>query len=186
MKYKYGTFNNYKATLMVYVDIGKKMLKDIGIETGEIVKYEVGTPYDTWGLTTDYGENKYCISISHILIDLMYEGKFIKKDKNQCQGLLNTVIHELLHTCKNSMDHGKEWKTNAQKVYERYGIIITEKNNYRDKGIAEDTYLESYKYIIKCSKCGMLYGDMTKANCILNPNDYCCSSCGNEKLIRIK
>lgn len=184
MKFQYGTYNNYKARLIVYADICKKMLSDIGIETGNVVSCDIEMNPKQWGLTTMYANNTYNISINYMLIDLSYMNEFIKKDKRKNPGLLNTVIHELLHTYENSMNHGKEWKKNAKKVYEKYGIEIKEKDSYIRKGFPKDLYITYFRYVLQCKKCGTFFG-FNKIEDIPDLEDHCCSFCEGE-LIRIR
>lgn len=48
----------------------------------------------------------------------------ILHDKYPLEFLKNTVIHELLHTCKGCMNHGEKWKAYAEKVNAKYGYNI--------------------------------------------------------------
>lgn len=48
-----------------------------------------------WGQCTCLGGNNYAISINVILL----------RDDTNIDGLKNTIIHELLHTCPNCMKH---------------------------------------------------------------------------------
>ncbi|MBQ0065975.1 MAG: hypothetical protein KBT48_09440 [Firmicutes bacterium] len=184
MKFQYGTYNNYKARLIVYADICKKMLSDIGIETAKNIDFEIEMQENLWGLTTLCGNDAYVISINYILLDFSYMNEFVKKDKRKCPGLLNTIIHELLHTCKNSMDHGTEWTKNVKKVYEKYGIEIHETDSNKRKGIPNDFYIDYLPYALKCKKCGALFGYYNE-NEIPNIKKNYCGACAG-KLIRIK
>ena len=92
-------------------------LEIIGIKCGNVIKLEVNTrAMKRWGQCTCLGGNNYAISINVILL----------RDDTNIDGLKNTIIHELLHTCPS-------------------GIIVSRKR-------ASDFTKNPNNY--RCGKCG--------------------------------
>lgn len=78
-----------------------------------------------WGQCRRESNGTYSININVNLL----------KEENDIEGLENTIIHELLHTCPNCMNHGPEWKKYAKMVYDSYGYNIQRCANAYEKGI---------------------------------------------------
>lgn len=72
----------------------------------------------------------------------------------------NTLIHELLHTLKNTNGHCRQWKYYARVMNNEYGYNIQIKGNIREEFMnANKTETEmlnamGYKYRITCKGCG--------------------------------
>lgn len=105
----------------------------------------------------------YYISISDRLLE--------NKD-----GLKNTIIHELLHTCPNCMNHKEPWKAVASKVNKAYGYNIKRCSGAEEKGVEP----VEYKYVFKCKKCGVEVKQMRASKFTRNPRNYKCGCCGGE------
>ena len=104
---------------------------------------------------TRYGKNNYIIQINnfHNLIDGEEEVK-------------NTLVHEILHSMPNCMNHGEIWKRNALRYSRAYGMDIARTGNcdkysqfrkeYEAQKVSSTTgMIESkYKYAVKCTCCG--------------------------------
>lgn len=58
----------------------------------------------------------------------------------------SVLLHELLHTCPDCFNHGKQWKKYAKLIKKRYNIKISTTSNAEDMGI-------NPHYYIKCRKC---------------------------------
>ena len=156
-----------------------KMLDDIGIKYGKVVEFKINTrAHKRWG-QCKHVTGGYSININKIFLD----------EKNDIDGLKNTIIHELLHTCKGCMNHGPEWKRLASKVNNVYGFNVKRCSNANEKGINEDTRpirkIVEYKYEIQCKKCGHIYKRAKISNIIQHPEQYRCGYCHGE-LKRVK
>ena len=90
-------------------------------------------------------EDEYTIEINPCMLADDVEMHIVK----------NTMIHELLHTCPNCMNHGPEWTSRAGRVNRMLG--------YNVKRLAEVSGLEAagvklsrpdWKYAIVCNECG--------------------------------
>ena len=93
--------------------------------------------------------------------------------------ILNTLIHELLHTLPNCQDHGSQWKAYSKEIYKMTGIEIS-----RLSELPIPASQLNYKYLIKCSQCGKEYGFGRTTKVLNNLSGYNCH-CGG-KLERIR
>lgn len=162
-----------------------KDLNGIGIKTGRVLAFEVNTrAASRWGQCKKT-PNGYIININAVLLD----------ERNGDEGLINTLYHELLHTCADCMDHGEKWKRYAAQVKARLGYNIKRTSSADEKLSAEmqaeearresERRAHSKKYIIKCEKCGSELYRATFSKVIQSPELYRCGRCGGE-LKRIK
>ena len=150
-------------------------LRSIGIEYGCVSEWHINTrAKKRWGQCKALGHGYYSINISVRLL----------ADDIDDIATKTTILHELLHTCKGCMNHGKEWQRLADKVNRAYGYNIKRCTSCEEKGIEKEDEPEA-KYIIGCPCCGTKweYVRMTKA--VQNPRRYLCGKCKVE-LIRIK
>ena len=103
-------------------------LENIGIKCGNVIKIDVNTrSKKRWGQCRKIGNN-YIIEVNQILL----------REDTDIDGLKNTIIHELLHTCKGCMKHTGEWKQLAEKVNRYYGYNIKRCDSADEKGISEE------------------------------------------------
>lgn len=119
--------------------------------------------------------NSYVIEISKILLDEHIDVK---------HGLKNTIIHELLHTCRGCMKHTGKWAELAAKVNAAYGYNIKRASNSSD-GIIPPWLQAQPKYIILCTGCQTEITRIRRSPLVDNPQNYRCAKCGG-KLERIK
>lgn len=102
-------------------------LSAINIPFADSIAFSVNTrAKKRWGQCRRNPNGTYSININ---INLL-------KEENDIEGLENTVIHEILHTCPDCMNHGPEWKKWAKKVYDAYGYNIQRCANAYEKGIS--------------------------------------------------
>lgn len=85
--------------------------------------------------------------------------------------VISIILHELLHTCPNCMNHGKIWKSYKKLIENNYDYKIYTKCNAKDLHIKP-------KYIVKCRKCG------NKQKYVTRPHNvkYICMNCGSTKM----
>lgn len=152
-----------------------KMLDDIGIKYGHITEFKVNTrAIKRWGQCKRV-PGGYSINISATLLD----------ERNDINGLKNTILHELLHSCEGCMNHGDKWKFVANKVNIAYGYNIKRCSSSDEKGVDEDMRPVQYKYEVMCEKCGNVYKRSKMSNVVQHPERYRCGCCQG-KLKRIK
>ena len=108
--------------LMEYAEFCMELLDEIYIPYTRPENFTVNTRAKRWGLCSLRG-GKYYIQINVTLLD----------ERNSDEGLINTIIHELLHTCPDSMDHGYRWKYYAYRVQRDLGYDIKRTSSEEDK-----------------------------------------------------
>ena len=115
----------------------------LDIPIADSIKVEVNTrAKKRWGLCTNNGNGTYTIQIAERLL----------QDDVSEEATFNTLIHEMLHTCPNCMNHGEHWHHWANEInyaYPQYNIKRT--SSCEEKGIESTDSLA--KYIITCNKC---------------------------------
>lgn len=116
----------------------------------------------------------YHITINNILADEKYH-----------DGLENTLMHELLHTCPGCMNHGALWKAYSRMVFNYYGIDITRTNSSKEKGVDESLIKhEPIRYRFKCEGCGQIINRRRESKFTRNYTHYVCGEC-HGKLMRV-
>lgn len=146
----------------------------IGIPVGFIESVRVNSTFACWGRCACSRTNHFFrIEISErLLLNGSYEG------------IDNTVIHELLHTCPDCQKHTGMWKYYANLVNDAYGFNIKRLSGNDEKGMDDDDYTSSLPYVCQCDTCGTLVGRKSKSQFIVHPDWYKCK-CGGS-FIRIK
>ena len=92
-------------------------------------------------------------------------------------GLLDTLMHELLHTCYGCMKHTGRWKQYADKVNAAYGYHI-KRAAAREEHIVPKELEKPPKYKVICPNCGMEYERYKMSEFIRHPEKYRCGKCG--------
>ena len=142
--------------LMEYANFCMEMLDEIGVPYREPENFTINTRARRWGQCKYvYATGRYNIDINITLLD----------ERNGEDGLINTILHELLHTCPGCMNHGAEWKKWAGKVRRHYGYNIQRLSDDDEKDVTTGNLNYkpvAYKYLIYCEKCGKLVGRRKK------------------------
>lgn len=144
-------------------------LDEIGIEYAEVIHWEVNTrAKKRWGLCTHNLNGSYTISISSRLL----------ADDVAVDGAINTIIHELLHTVQGCMNHGENWKREANKVNRAYGYNIKRGSTAEEKGVEPiEDMPKAIKYQFKCKECGVIYNRTRASKFTKNWQNYRCGYC---------
>lgn len=161
-----------------YAENALHMAKNCGIPYGIITDFSVNKRAKSrLGRTTKNGDI-YRIEISCDLLD----------DRNEEKGLYNTLLHEILHTCKGCMNHGAKWKEYGEIIRKKYGYEIARVATYGESGICDEVIKElkeyrenreKVKHIIRCKKCGYEFKRKRKSKFTENYTGYRCF-CGGE------
>lgn len=144
-----------------------EMLDAIGIKYGNVTEVSVNYRARRWGLCTHYlNDGTFKIQINHNLLEA-----------DNDEGLMNTMLHELLHTAAPGDHHGGMWLRYAEEVRRAYGYNIKRCSSEEEKGVAEymaqqraqqaaaeQATKESKRYQTYCPKC----------NAVLNGRDRLC------------
>ena len=154
--------------LKEYSEYCMEMLKEIGIPYAENIRFSVNyRAKKRWGQTRQC-PGRYEISINSCLLD-----ESIKDD-----GLVNTILHELLHTCPDCMNHGAEWKKWADEVWKAYHIEIKRCSSADEKGIDPALQESAYRYVYRCTGCGQMVKRMRASRFTQYPHLFRCGKCG--------
>lgn len=147
-------------------------LDEIGIEYAEIIHWEVNTrAKKRWGLCKHNTDDSYTISISYRLLT----------DNVADDGAINTIIHELIHTVVGCMNHGENWKREANKVNRAYGYNIKRCSSAEEKGVEPiENIPKAVKYQFKCKDCGKIYSRTRASKFTNNWQNYRCGVCNGE------
>ena len=123
------------------------ILKSLGYDCSRNT-YNVGfinNSYKMYGFCSKvHGTPDYNIKINY---------KYLRKCKPE--EIHCTIMHEVIHSVPECMDHGSKWKKIASEVNANYNFLpIKTTNSYDDW--AEITQ-GSYRYFAKCDNCGYTY-----------------------------
>ena len=144
------------------------------IQPGRISNIKINTrAKKRWGLCSYLSDGTYEIQISNSLL----------ADDVSEEALMNTAMHEVLHTVKGCMNHKRKWKTCADIVNRKYGLNVKTTTSAEEKNIA--IVDSEYKYIVQCAHCGHKYKYIRLSKCVKNPKRFRCGYCNGE-LTRIK
>lgn len=104
----------------------------------------------------------YTVELSEMLIDA---------PEKSC---MQTIAHELIHTCPGCMNHGETFKKYAEKMNREYGYDISRTNTKEDMGVKEKA---PCRYLIICQKCGKKIERIKRSPLVDDPSAYRCR-CG--------
>lgn len=150
--------------LQRYAYLGEAMLDRLKIKYAKNTKYVVNSRAQSrLGLCKKQGD-KYTVEISSKLLD----------ERVSEQLLIETVLHEQLHTCYGCMKHTGRWKQLAQKVNAAYRLNIV--RAAEEEAVPEDLQPKP-KYIIKCQSCGAEIHRQRLSPVVKNPSRYRCGKC---------
>ena len=156
--------------LETYAVTCMEMLDDLSIPYGKILEVTPNTRAGSrWGQCRKTPAG-YSININADLL----------REANDERGLMNTLLHELLHTCPGCMNHGKIWKGYAEQVRLAYGYDVKRCSSAEEKGVTEKTVgrKEDYKYFCRCEKCGYVFKYKRMCKTVENPGRYIHTDCG--------
>lgn len=137
-------------------------LQAIGIKTGEITRVDINSRATKRMGMCEKTKEGYRIEVS----------KFILSDRKE---LTDTIYHELLHTVKGCMNHGKKWNSLANKVNKTYNVNVT-RTVVANQELKQEQ-IKRAKYKAVCQKCGKEIYRQRISNFIKNPARYSCVVC---------
>jgi len=145
-------------------------LRNIGIPVGNVTGLTINNRTSKRLGRCSRRDNNFTIEVSAKILH----------DKNE---VLNTIYHELIHTCPSCFNHGDKWQS--------YGQLAEVKLNLA-KPITRCTsvdrteeYVSQFKYVLKCECCGVEILKDRMCGVVKNPELYTHSKCGG-KLIRVR
>ncbi|MBP5324117.1 MAG: SprT-like domain-containing protein [Pseudobutyrivibrio sp.] len=144
----------------------------LGIKPGNITSWTINKRAKTrWGLCKQNPDKTFEIQIAEaLLVDDRISEKSCKE----------TIIHEILHTCKNCMKHTGQWKYYAEVINQVYGYNIKRVTTGIEKGVEDYKSNSSMaiKYIFTCGNCGATIYRKRDSQFTKNYRHYGCGRCG--------
>lgn len=142
-----------------------EMAKECNIPIGKVSGVRINPRLTrSWGRCLKKKDGTFEIEISKIIMD-----------DSTTEGILNTILHELIHTCKGCFNHGEMWKRYADVLNKRYGLQIKRLSMPEEKGV----HKEIAKYTLQCQKCGNKFRYTRKTKLVQNPDRFRCG-CGGK------
>ena len=138
--------------------VAMSILDEVGVEYTTPVKWALSKATTTWGTcqmkkNPITGEYDYSIRISLMTLD----------ESRSDDKVLDTIIHELIHTVKGCMNHQSGFKNAAWKVMNAHPEFnISRCQSFEDSGLSREA-IQSYKktpkitYRVKCVMCGRTF-----------------------------
>ena len=93
--------------------------------------------------------------------------------------ILQVLAHEVLHTCYGCSNHGKRWKSYAEKMNAAYGYRISRTDRFEDLGMEDD---RPVRYWVVCTRCARRIPRMKRSPLVDHPERYRCQ-CGGTLLV---
>lgn len=90
------------------------------------------------------------------------------------------LAHELLHTCYGCRNHGKRWKSYAERMERAYGYPIRRTSTDEELGVEQ---ARPSRYLLRCESCGMELRRYRASALTKNPERYRCKCGGKIVLI---
>lgn len=147
-----------------------EILDDLNIEYGNIIEVKLN-----YRAKNRFGQcrknnltNTYSLNFNYLIFD----------DNANDVAIMNTIIHEVLHTCKDCMTHRNEWKRLANYVTRNTKYTITRTNSYADFGIERPKKEKKHNYVFVCEDCGQVIIRERASNFTKNHHAYRCGKCG--------
>lgn len=163
--------NTIPANIKEMVNKAIQMLKDINIPITNSLNptIEVVNASSFWGMCHSDGRGyAYRIRLAKMLL---------AQPENI---IMETILHELIHTCPGCMNHGRQWKEYVRKCNAIYNTNINANPyKYDAKRAAEVVNMEPVKvaHRVQCTCCGRTWDRARNSNLTLHPERYHCQ-CG--------
>lgn len=150
--------------------------KSKAVLNGLKVPYKKRTPVNVGSFKSHYGvcynhrhpDGKYTFNIEI--------AKWLIDTKND-DAIINTIIHEYLHTIDPKAHHGGSWKMWATVVSNNTPYNIQRTSSYEEKGVETQV---PHKYKAVCTECGDTYYFNRMCKFIKNHGKgYHCGKCKN-------
>jgi predicted SprT family Zn-dependent metalloprotease len=144
------------------------MLK-LGYEMNPGNTFRVNTRALTrWGQCRHNPDGTHIIEISYRLME----------DSVSEEALMNTLMHELIHTIKGCNNHGVNFKRVAAQINRAYGLNIKTCTSAAEKGVAEVQRKVVIKHRFVCEDCGQTVERQRESDFTRRYQRYTCGCCG--------
>lgn len=132
------------------------LLQEVQQELINLGYYEISDNYYSLELNNRYTRTLgTCEKISSVDYKISLNSKMLAY--NTEMDIKNTLMHELIHSIKGCMNHGKKFQliaTEVNRKYSEYNIgTHATKTNYTNIYRKELKKHRNYKYLVKCQNC---------------------------------
>lgn len=90
------------------------------------------------------------------------------------QACLQTLAHEVLHTCPGCRDHGALWRSYAGRMNAAFGYAISRTGTCGELGVPDTRKI---RHLVVCARCGREFPRTKASPLVLHPERYRCK-CG--------
>ncbi len=97
---------------------------------------------------------------------------------------LQTLAHEVLHTCPGCQNHGDKWKAYAALMNQAYGYSIRRTDRPEQLGVQLPQQQPRYRWCIICTGCGRRSYRQKASAVTRQPGRYRCSGCGGKLTVQ--
>ena len=87
---------------------------------------------------------------------------------------MQTLAHEILHTCRGCRNHGERWKSYAAKMNAGYGYTLSRTQTCQSLGVPD---IKPARYVLVCRECGQEFRRARASELVKHPERYRCK-CG--------
>ncbi|MBQ8611376.1 MAG: SprT-like domain-containing protein [Oscillospiraceae bacterium] len=92
---------------------------------------------------------------------------------------MQTLAHEILHTCPGCQDHGEKWKAYAARMNAACGYDIRRTDRPEALGVElPPAAAPVFRWRITCARCGKSFFRQKSSPLTKNPQRYRCAACG--------
>ena len=164
-----GLMKNFKELQ----EICLKEVRDAGIVPGNIVKWSVNRRAKSrWG---------QCSKMRNGECEIQISARLLEDDRISEQACKDTMIHEILHTCKGCSGHTGKWKEYAERMNRLYGYHIKRVTTGEEKGVENyERKGKPVKYIFQCAGCGQIVKRKRACDFTKHYRQYICGICGKK------
>lgn len=153
-------------------DLVFKEITETGIQPGNIRSIEIKQGEYSFIARCNRTEEKLDSYVLKREFRIEVSERFLQDDI-PFKTVKDILAHEILHTCKDCFDHGKQWKEKAEILKEKKGYHVERTSKNMDLG----NYKPRYKYSVRCRNCGNVYYRRIQSDIIKNPQKYQCDVC---------
>ena len=162
------TINRNQADLDNLLAKAIQEVKEQGIKPGNIDStLYVSNAVKEFGRCTRTGSN-FEIRISKYIMN------------NPEEDLMQTIVHEVLHSVAGCMNHGAKWKKVADIMNKAKGYNISRLTSISAANLTTEHQAVLTRYVVACADCGNELYRQRKSKLINYPELYACGACGGE------
>lgn len=108
--------------------------------------------------------------------------KFFKD--NPVEEVMQTLVHEVLHTIPGCMNHARSWKEAAAVVNSVYGYDVSRLSSMEMANLTAADVQVQRRYTIVCFDCATELYRERKSKLITHTHNYSCGRCGGRLFLK--